>query len=110
MRIFTSSYPSELKARIIGAHESGATPGRILKMYNVPISTILRIIEKWNRDGTVFPRKSPGRRPILTPLEINTLINDAKKDNRRTIQEIAKSAPKPVSKKTVQRILHAHGV
>ncbi|KAK3805226.1 MAG: hypothetical protein J3R72DRAFT_499884 [Linnemannia gamsii] len=93
-------HPIELKGRIIGAHETGATPSSIAKAHNLSINTVLNIIKKWKQEGTVVPKKSPGRRRILGEQDVEQLLNKVKDNNRATLQEIAKMSPKPVSEST----------
>ncbi|KAG0370126.1 hypothetical protein BGZ54_007654 [Gamsiella multidivaricata] len=69
----------KLKGRIIGAHEA---------------------------DGTVVPKKQPGRPPILGELDVEQPVNKVKSDNRMALQEIVAESPKPVSKNTLRRVLH----
>jgi hypothetical protein len=62
------------------------------------------------RDGTIVPKKAPGRPPILGELDINTLLNNVQDNNCTTIQDITAKAPKPVSTSTGRRILHKNGL
>ncbi|KAF9095803.1 hypothetical protein BGX29_008866 [Mortierella sp. GBA35] len=75
----------ELKGRIIGAHE-------------------------WKHDDTIVPKKSPGKPTILGELDVNQLINKANENNRATLQEITAASPKPVSERTVRRILYKNSL
>ncbi|KAF9080179.1 hypothetical protein BGX29_005551, partial [Mortierella sp. GBA35] len=90
----------ELKGRIIGAYEFGITPSLIAKKHNILISTVLKVVKKWEKDGTVIPKKSPGRRPVLDKWDVEQVINKAKEDNRASLQEITAASPKPVSQNT----------
>ncbi|KAG0041712.1 hypothetical protein BGZ90_009681, partial [Linnemannia elongata] len=90
----------ELKGRIIGAYEAGVAPSSIAKAFNVHKNTVLNVIKKWEQDGTIVPKKSPGRPPILGEQDVEQLLNRVQDNNRETLQEITKMSPKPVSKST----------
>ncbi|KAG0343478.1 hypothetical protein BGZ54_006159, partial [Gamsiella multidivaricata] len=64
----------------------------------------------WDKDGTVVPKKQPGRPPILREPDVEQLVNRVKSDNRMTLQEIVAESPKPVSKNTIRRALHNSGI
>ncbi|KAF9177548.1 hypothetical protein BGZ50_008645 [Haplosporangium sp. Z 11] len=76
----------ELKGRIIGAYEFGITPSIIAKKHSILISTVLKVIKKWEKDGTVVPKKAPGRPPILGELGVGQLIDEAMENNRSILQ------------------------
>ncbi|KAF9156616.1 hypothetical protein BG015_003584 [Linnemannia schmuckeri] len=95
----------ELKGRIVGAYEAGATPSSIAKAHNLRINTVLAIIKKWEQEGTIVPKKPPGGRPILGDQDVEQLLDRVKDSNCATLQEIIKLSPKPVSESTIRRIL-----
>lgn len=100
----------ELKGRIIGAYEAGATPSSIARTRNLRISTVLAIIKKWEQEGTVVPKKSSGRPSILGEQDVEQLLKKVQDNNRNTLQEITKMSPKPVSERTVRKILHKNKI
>ncbi|KAG0365019.1 hypothetical protein BGZ54_006950, partial [Gamsiella multidivaricata] len=86
------------------------TPSNIAKKHNLSIKAVLLIVQKWDKDGTVVPKKQPGRPSILGELDVEQLVNKVKSDNRMTLQEIVAKSPKPVSKNTIRRVLHNSGI
>lgn len=96
----------ELKWRIVGAYEAGATPSSIAKAHNLRINTVLAIITKWKQEGTVLPKKPPGRSPTLGEQDVEQLLKRVQSNNRITLREITEMSPKPVSESTIRRILH----
>ncbi|KAF9140997.1 hypothetical protein BG015_001427 [Linnemannia schmuckeri] len=60
----------ELKGRIIGAYEAGATPSSIAKTHSLPLTTVLAIIKKWEQEGTIVPKKSTGRPPVIREKDV----------------------------------------
>ncbi|KAF9114137.1 hypothetical protein BGW39_003480, partial [Mortierella sp. 14UC] len=108
-------HPIELKGRIVGAYEAGAyeagaTPSSIAKAHNLCISTVLVTIKKWEQEGTIVPKKPPGRQPILGKLDVGQLLHKVENNNHVTLREITKMSPKPVSESTARRILHKNKV
>ncbi|KAF9208189.1 hypothetical protein BGZ49_009506 [Haplosporangium sp. Z 27] len=100
--------PIELKGRTIGSFESRIPQADNARRYGLKTQTVSKIIEKFEKEGTVVPKKSRGRKPILTPFDVKVAIDHVKKNNNDTLQEIINACPKDVSTRTIRRLLHAH--
>ncbi|KAF9118325.1 hypothetical protein BG015_006675, partial [Linnemannia schmuckeri] len=103
-------HPIELKGRSVGAYEAGATPSSIAKAHNLHINTVLTIIKKWEQEGTIVPKISSGRPPILEEPDVEQLLKRVQDNNRVTLREITMMSSKPVSESTIRRILHKNKV
>ncbi|KAF9101464.1 hypothetical protein BGX27_011456 [Mortierella sp. AM989] len=100
----------ELKGRIIGAFEFGMSQADIARKYGLTKQTVSNVIKKFEDEGTIVPKKTQGRRSILSPLDVNKILEYAKENNGCTLQEIANACPKKVSTQTIRRVLRAHNV
>ncbi|KAF8978817.1 hypothetical protein BGZ46_006109 [Entomortierella lignicola] len=98
----------ELKGRIVGAFEFGIPQADIARRYGLKTQTVSKVIEEFEKEGTVVPKKSRGRKPILTPFDVKSVLDHVKNNNSDTLQEITNAYPNDVSTRTIRRLLHAH--
>ncbi len=103
-----------IKGQIIAYKEQGCTLKTISEKLSIPLSTVGKIVKKYQNIGTTERLPGSGRKNIFSNDEKNLLINISNKNPRKKASElrkdITKITKKEVSKRTVGRILNDHGL
>ena len=55
------AYPAELRARIVGAVDSGDPPAEVAEQFAVSVATVYRYLARRRQVGHLEPRPKPGR-------------------------------------------------
>jgi transposase len=64
----TRAYSNDLRERVVGAVEAGASCRSVAARYGVAVSTVVKWSQRYRRTGSVAPGKIGGhRRPVLEP-------------------------------------------
>ena len=86
---------------------------RLSRMLNIPRTTLLSILSKYRRTGTVETLTRSGRKRSFTNRDRNALKRLVKSNRRLTLQDITaklkECKTKVFSQKTMQRVLHSEG-
>jgi transposase len=63
-------YSEDLRERIVRAVETGMSRNKVAKQFDVSISCVVKLMQRWNRQGTVKADRLGGwRKPVLGPHE-----------------------------------------
>ena len=83
---------------------------RLSRMLNIPRTTLLSVLSKYRRTGTVETLTRSGRKRSFTNRDRNALKRLVKSNRRLTLQDITaklkECKTKALSQKTMQRVLH----
>jgi transposase len=61
-------YSSDLRERIVGAVEAGASRNAVAAQFDVSISFVVKLLQRWRDRGTIAPDQYGGwRKPALAP-------------------------------------------
>ena len=64
----TRAYSNDLRERVVGAVEGGASCRSVSARFGVAVSTVVKWSQRYRRTGSVAPGKVGGhRRPVLEP-------------------------------------------
>jgi transposase len=78
----------EVRWKIVGAHEFGATAATIAKAYGLPLSTVYVTIDRYKRTGSAQPKKRPGRPPSLNARDQRVVKRVVLAGRRQALGEI----------------------
>jgi transposase len=56
-------YSEDLRARVVGAVEGGASRREAAARYQVSVSFVVKLVQRWRRTGSLAPGRSGGQRP-----------------------------------------------
>lgn len=95
---------TEIRARILGAHDAGAGYKKIAAMYKIPRSTVRGVIKRNN------PHSAPrsGRPRSYTDDDLRAILEALLSNPNATNQEIRASSGVQLSQKLVTRLLKEH--
>ena len=104
---------TETKELIITLSESVQNKAELSRMLNIPRTTLMSVLSKYRRTGTVETLKRSGRKRSFTNRDRNALKHLVKSNRWLTLQDITaklnECKTKTSSHKTVQRVLHSQG-
>jgi transposase len=55
-------YSGDLRARVVGAVEGGASRRAVAVRYQVSVSFVVKLVQRWQRTGSLAPGRSGGQR------------------------------------------------
>lgn len=109
----TKELSDDLRECIVQSHNGGNGYKKISKIFNVPVSTVASIIQKYKKVGTVKNVGKRGRKPKIDEKLERRLVRDVKKNPRTTVkclrddlQEIGVN----VADQTIRNNLHKNGL
>ena len=103
----------DLRKIIVDLHKSGSSLGAISKRLKVPRSSVQTIIRKYKQHGTTQPSYRSGRRCVLSPTDVCTLVRKVQLNHITTAKDhvkMLKETGTKVSISTVKRVLHRHNL
>ena len=92
---------------------SGSSLGAISKWLTVPRSPVQTIVRKYKHHGTTQPLYCWGRRHVLSPRDVRTLVRKVQINPRTTAKDLVKMLEETgtkVSISTVKRVLYRHNL
>ena len=106
------AYSSDLRERVIGEIEEGATRREAAERFGVSVASAVRWHQTWRRDGTIEARPTGGS---LSPLDdyAEEIIALVEEQRDRTLDEIVAAMQKrriPGSRTALFRFLERHGI
>lgn len=101
---------ADVRSRIVGMKEAGATTAEIAVALSVPTRTVNDVFRKFRERGTTTPQNSPGRPPKLGERDLRGLVRFSKKNRRAVLSDVTNSAAVKVSDRTVRRHLRKEGI
>lgn len=64
----TRPYSTELRERIVRAVEGGASRNAVAAQFDVSVSCVVKLLQRWRERGTIAPDQYGGwRKPVLDP-------------------------------------------
>lgn len=105
-------YSDDLRSRIIEAIDRGEQSWReIASRFVVNLSTVVRLVQRHRRDGTIRPRPhAGGRAPALGPEQLRQLRELVRDRPDATLRELRDSLAAKCSLATLSRTLKAMGL
>ena len=100
--------------RILGLLDSAISQTQVARQFNVNRSTISRLLQRYNRTGSVSDRPRPGAMPATTPRQ-NVYIRQRHLRNRKltassTANLVIGTRGRPIHRTTVGKRLGDHGI
>jgi transposase len=59
------AYPVSLRHSILDAVDAGKRPSEVAALFGVGVSTVKRYRQQRRETGSLVPKRSPGRRPVI---------------------------------------------
>ena len=101
------------RGRCIGAHDAGMSVRKIADLYDIPKTTVHRIIHDFEQDNVIKAWPRSERPPKLNTRDKHHLIQIVEKNNYAPLAQITAEiqdiTQKSISISTVQRTLHMEG-
>jgi|tagenome__1003787_1003787.scaffolds.fasta_scaffold20698186_1 transposase len=101
------------RGRVIGAHDAGMSIRKIQDIYNIPKTTIHRIIKEFEENGLTKARPRSGRPQQLDDRSKRHLIQLVEKNHSISLDQITTQMQditlNPISTSTIRRALHMEG-
>jgi transposase len=76
------------RGRVVGAHDGGMSIRNITAKYNIPKSTVHRIIKDFEESGLTKPRPRSGRPPELDARDRRHLVQIIEKDHTVALAQL----------------------
>lgn len=67
-------HPIPLRATILDARTAGRSTAVCVQLFGVSRSSVYRYVRQWRTTGTLAPRRSPGRPPLISPEQQSLLV------------------------------------
>jgi len=101
---------NSIRMLIIDSYEEGETQDEIAETYRITQSTVSRLIKQYHEKGHIFPKKPPGKSPIIRQEDYPVVIGIVTENNDMTLKQlaatIAEKLGKPIlSEPTICRLL-----
>ena len=80
----------DLRKKIVDLHKSGSSLGAISKCLKVPRSSVQTIVSKYKHHETTQPSYRSGRRRVLSPRDLRTLVRKVQINSITTAKELVK--------------------
>src|SRR6185437_7935481 len=100
------------RGMIIGLYKGKHNATDIQKILEIPRTTCIDIINKFENDGVTESLPRTGRPPLLTDREERTLVRVTKDNRKESLEEITELFNSlgltQVSTRTAKRVLHNH--
>jgi transposase len=105
-------YPEDLRLRIVRAVEGGLSRNAAAKRFDVSISCVVKLMQRWTTRGTVAPDPVGGGEPALAPHEERVRALVAETPDATLDEPLAKLAADGIesSRPALCRFLRARGV
>ena len=103
----------DLRQRLVCAHSKGKGYKAISKQYDVPVSTVQSIINKYKKFNTVKNLSGRGRKCKVSPKLARKICREVSNNPRTTTKALIQSlyqAGTSVSRSTIERFLHRGGL
>jgi transposase len=104
------NYEFSLESRVAmcAAKHGGQSYRQVAQEFHTTPSTVHRIYKRWEKHQTFEKKTRSGRPEKLNRRQRNYLLCLLKRNRRITYGQLHTSSPCPVSKRTIQRIVHRH--
>ncbi len=107
------SYSEDLRRKIVAAVERGVSKSEIARLFDVSLSSVKRYVRMAGSEGSLAPKKRPGRIPKVDEKTERLLNEDMKERPAATITErlrfLEMITGKRLSYSTVWRVLKRLG-
>ena len=103
----------DIRKKIVDLHKSGSSLGGISKCLKVPCSSVQIIVRKYKHHETKQPSYRSGRRRVLSPRDVRTLVRKVQINRRTTAKDLVKMLEETSTKvgiSTVKRVLYQHNL
>ena len=109
----TRAYSNDLRERVVGAVEAGATCRAVAAQFEVAVSTVVKWSQRYRRTGSVSPDKVGGhRRRVLEP-QRDFIVERIKQEPHLTLHRLKDELAArgvSVSHNTVWQFLRREGL
>ena len=109
----TRPYSSDLRERIVRAVESGSSRNAVAAQFDVSISFVVKLLQRWRYRGTIRPDQYGGwRKPILGPhvALVRKIIGDNNEIQLEELRQLLAAEGVAISISALCRFLKAQGL